>query len=643
MSKTLFTENLSTLRSHGYHAEADYLEQMPEPAIKLIEEESGQNIDLGGSFFYQGNAWEFAKNQITLYREKPNRFFVQPPKFGSEFLMREEALYRTAYETFGIIDSVQANRLDDPSAGYCISFGLGLGHHLKLLIEEFDFKELIICDQFWEFFYFSCQIHNLEELFSILAKRGGNIRFLIDDDPVRLSNRLYIALRGDQFALIDGSYVFRHYTSPFLDQANQLFREMLPGLGMSEGFFEDELVMLDHSVQNLNAGSRALFKDLNEKEGLKGHNAIIVGSGPSVDQSLEVIRNNREKALIISAGTGLGVLLRAGIKPHIHCELENLPIVYQAVLGHKDGGQDFKGIHLFASPTVDPRIPDEFDETTFVYRDSVTSSLLLAAPDQIINTGPTIANFASRVAIGLGVSRIYLFGIDLGAVDRGKHHSDQSVYNRSDDDFWKSGLGMLEMDQEVPGNLREKVYSNALFTQTRTHFHSIIRRHGSCRFFNCSDGARIDGAAPLPPDLVRLPEPPSIPERAMRKSLSHFQPVDPKGAVIEGKLRDYQLAVDGWYQNLLSLSVPNSVENLIQSFQPLLELEDDTVRQCAVRLNKGTLMLVLQFGYFYSRRLPEGEKQAFLDFFHAWIIKEIRQMRSEFQALISKLLGSSNK
>ena len=641
MSETLYRKNLEALSNHGMADIAETISGLPPCPIQVTYDKEGQpeNIDLGGQLLYADGVRAFVEGQFKQYADRPNRFFIQPPLFGSEFLMREEALYRETYETFGAIDAVAANGLESTDAGYCISFGLGLGHHLNKLVHAFEFKELIVCEQYWEFLQLSLQAMDWKPLFDSLKARGGRLQILIDNEPVGLSNRIHNVLRGENFALIDGSYGFQHYKSPFLDQTHQLFREMLPSLGMSEGFFEDELVMLDHTAQNISKGGLRIFEDLEDGMGLAGVSAFVVGSGPSVDQSIETIRANRERSLIISAGTGLGVLLRAGIKPDIHCELENLPIVYEAVIGHKEGGLDFEGIHLFASPTVDPRIPAEFDQTTYVFRDSVTSSLLFADPGQILNTGPTVANFASRIAIGLGVSRIYLFGVDLGAVDRTKHHSDQSVYARSDNDFWKSGLGMLEMDQEVPGNLREKVYSNPLFTQTRTHFHAIIRRHPDCRFFNCSDGARIDGAAPLPASLLQLPAGSHDIRAEFKKCLERFQERRRSPEQSKAILSGYEMSAEAWYDRILPLfEQPMKIEDLNEALKPQLELEEEIENQCAVRLNKGTLMLMLQFGYFYSRRVDEARRAAFLAFFFNRVRDELQKMRQEFGHLIKRLL-----
>ena len=641
MKASLFERNLETFRKNGYEDLAKHLANHNLGGLELVRDGDGRitNINLGHAHFYDGDVSSFTNLQLGEYLKSPARFFVQPPLFGSEFLMREEKLYEASYDAFIPISQEQANSLEDSSAGYLVCFGLGLGEHLLHLLDYLDVKELILVEQFGEFVSASCYHIDWDKIFTSISERGGQLTLLLGNDPVQLSNRIHNHLRGRFFGLIDGSYGYQHYHSPVLDQCHDRFRDMLPSLGMSDGFFEDECVMLEHSILNLKNEDRySLDLDICDHV-LAGLPVIIVGSGPSMNDSIEAIRDNAANAIIISAGTGLGILLRAGIKPDFHCEIENLPIVYEAVKSHRQGGLDFSGIHLIAAPSVDPRIPKEFDETTFVFRDSVTASQLMADENLILNTGPTIANFASRVALALGASRIYLFGIDLGAVSKEKHHADDSVYNRTDDKFWKSGLGMLAMDQEVAGNFREIVYSNPLFKQTNIHFTNTIQNHPHQRFYNCSDGAKIEGAIPLKPNLLKLPV-----ISGDQRSKATFQDcrrsIGLNAETLSDLLNKYLNAANSFYEAASQLfSADSSFVGMSEKFQELCRKTDDRYSEAAIKLNKGTFMLMIQFGYFYQRRLPEEQRQSFLTFFCDHLCQDLQQMKTEFSELIAKLKG----
>lgn len=623
------SSNLSLLRRFGHHSIADELEALTLPDGLLVDTQEGLNINLGHSQFYQGGADAYSDHQMDQYLDKPSRFFVQPPMFGSVYLNREEELYRRVFDKFGPVDSAQANSLEDLDAGYLLSFGIGLGFHLPRLVAALDFRELILIEEFWEFLALSMRAMDWAPVFEEMDRRGGAVHFVMDADPVTLANAAFKALRGSQFGLIDGSFGFQHYRSPVLDKAHDLFRDMLPSLAMSEGFFDDECVMFRHARSNLSKHDFSIFEDLGSDSPLKGKPFFIVGSGPSVDQALEAIRANRDQAVVVSAGTGLGVLLRAGIRPHIHCETENLPIVYEAVQSHKEGGQDFSGIHLVASPTVDPRIPAEFDRVSFVFRQSLTSSLLFAGQHQSLDTGATVANFASRVAVGMGAGRIYLFGVDLGSVSKEKHHSVDSTYLRSKDSFWQSGLGMLPMDQEVPGNFRETVYSNALFMFTRIFFHNLIARTPATRFFNCSDGARIEGAIPLQPTLVRAPQQDKSIEKAVSDLEEYLVSYRSGDYAIPETVKYYRQAVEHWHTEYAKLG-RDSFLQFYNGLQKLFNDKGDVYKAATQALHSGTVLLMVQFGYFYLRRLPETKREAFLSFFYDAVDDLVRGMHADF-------------
>lgn len=632
-SKDHFSSNLSQLRRFGHNRIADHLEGLELPDGLLHEAGEDLNINLGHSLFYQGSAAAYSDHQVAQYLGKPSRFYVQPPMFGSVYLNREEELYQKVFEKFGATDNEQANSLEDLDAGYLLSFGVGMGLHLPRLIEALDFRDLIVVEQFWEFLALSMTVQDWTPIFEELDRRSGAIHFIVDGDSVTLANAAFKALRGRQFGLIDGSYGFQHYRSPVLDKAHDLFRDMLPSLAMSEGFFDDECVMFRHARANLAQHDFSMFDDLDSDSPLSGKPFFIVGSGPSVDQSLEAIKANQDNAVIMSAGTGLGVLLRAGIKPHIHCETENLPIVYKAVQSHKEGGHDFSGIHLIASPTVDPRIPAEFDHVSFVFRQSLTSSLLFCGKHKALDTGATVANFACRIAMGMRAGRIYLFGVDLGAITKEKHHSVDSTYLRSKDSFWQSGLGMLPMDQEVPGNFREKVYSNALFMFTRIFFHNLIAQNPATRFFNCSDGAKIEGAIPLQPTLVRLADSDSsivslVAE--MHEALTNYRAGD---YPIPETVCHYRQAVERWHNNFQKIR-KGDFFSFYNDLRDVLDEKDDVYQAAAQALNSGTVLLMVQFGYFYLRRLSQDKRQAFLTYFYQIFDEQVQGMLTDFEELL---------
>ena len=104
---------------------------------------------------------------------------------------------------------------------------------------------------------------------------------------------------------------------------------------------------------------------------------MIVGAGPSLDEGLETLQRIRDRVVLFSCGTALRPLLRNGIVPDFHCELENVPEVHGVIARGRGNTAISSQITLIASATVDPRVPPLFGETIFFFRDSVSSTEIL--------------------------------------------------------------------------------------------------------------------------------------------------------------------------------------------------------------------------------------------------------------------------
>jgi hypothetical protein len=91
---------------------------------------------------------------------------------------------------------------------------------------------------------------------------------------------------------------------------------------MGWGFFDDSLIALSHSMRNIERG--VPFFKKNKKISQKHQNVpvFIIGSGPSLDESLPFIKENKERAILISCGSAISALHKHGITPDIEVQIE---------------------------------------------------------------------------------------------------------------------------------------------------------------------------------------------------------------------------------------------------------------------------------------------------------------------------------
>ena len=460
--KTLFERNLVALAEHVSITFAEELATLRSDLTLVKDPVTGLlNIETAGRYLYPSGAEPFAARQVAEYLENPQRLSLRPAAPTADAGLISDRETRRLHGKF----AAKMNRRDrDPEvlSGYLTLFGLGLGLQIQPLVQRLEVRNVIVVDQTPAFLALSMHAIEWADIIAAVKARGGRVLFLFDGDPVALSNRTYDAMRGRDRGLLDGSYIFGHFRTPVLEAALSQFMENTRVIGDSDGFFEDECLMLSNAAHNLAAKARPVL--VPGRGSADCPPVVVVGSGPSIDAEIETLRRLRDGAVFITGGTGLGVLLEAGIRPDFHCEIENVPAIetVNAMAAQRHG---LEGIHLIAAATVDPRVIALYDRVTLVMRENLSPTRLFGHAELVLSmAGPTVTHLACRAAMAFGAPEIYLFGVDLGTASADRHHSKASIYGISDDPFWQNGGEMEALSIPVPGNFRETVYTSREFS-----------------------------------------------------------------------------------------------------------------------------------------------------------------------------------
>lgn len=462
------------------------------------------NIEFESGSLYNDDAVEFVDKQIETFLACPERIILNGPegcylqsgvsiwalKFLHKRLMEDQGIKEVPLSPTGFV-------------GYLIVLGVGIGDHIEKLVDELNPRHIIVVEPIPEFYLHSFEVHDWQAMIEKWEGQDKTIDFVLGSDPKKLSDGIIQHVRKYGIPLIDGSYLYIHYNSWINQETRFKFRESIPYEVVSRGFFEDEIIMVENAAGNLIKND---FRFLDAEAKLRRDEpAFIVASGPSIDKSIDAIRAHQGKAVVFSSGSSLQILLHHGIIPDYHVELENVPAVVD-MLGHilelntdKFPNGKFDGIQLIGSITVNPDVPPMFDDTYLFFRDSVSSSYILA-PDfkYISGVGPNVSNTSLTCAAMLGFHKVYFFGADCGYRQRDYHHSKNTAYYTSK----KFGGGSGSTDQPVPekfsfpGNFGGLVHTDLLLDWNRQLLEQILRIF-RISAFNCSDGVKIEGAAPL--------------------------------------------------------------------------------------------------------------------------------------------------
>lgn len=405
----------------------------------------------------------------------------------------------------------------DNTSYYLVVFGVGLGLHLRRLVEMCKCRTLILCEPNPEFLIHSMSVLDWQEFVEFCRDNDTTIYWVRADRDLLIATEIRSLVRIINVAEVDGMTLFTHYHNAAMASAQQLLMRESGVLLTGLGWLDDELLMIRNSVANLRDDRALIFRRAVDACDWP---FFVVGSGPSIDHDLDYIAANADKAVIMACGTGLGPLLRRGIRPDFYVELENLPQSYvflESVLEK----YSLEGITLIGTTTIDPRIAPLFDRVVYFLRDGLASSPVFCIDKEtdLPWVNPTVGNTGLAYGLGAGFREFYLFGIDMGAKDPKNHHAKDTPY--------MNGVLPFEnpMKDKLPGNFGGVVYADTVFRWAHDSFEKVIdaKRMGH-RFYNCSDGAMIKGAIPKMASSLKLPERAEPKAAAVERILARYRP-----------------------------------------------------------------------------------------------------------------------
>ncbi|OAN50180.1 hypothetical protein A6A04_01860 [Paramagnetospirillum marisnigri] len=491
----------SNLRQLSRHGHLSGLPPLSSAATRLVIDGAGNlNVDIGGgNLLYPGDAQAAVERQVASFLETPSRCFCKPEEVfedGAEV----NWLYRSLRDRLASFPKAETQA---PFAGFLVVFGLGLGHHVRMLAERLRFKALIVIETHDDFINHSLHVVDWAGLAQSLARSDRSLHFVRGPN---LYGQIVSIINSDDYALLDGSYLYAHYQTPeYTDLIQKLFFKA-KDLTMLPGWVEDQLLVFRNATANFARSGYWLQRA--RVPSRRRRPAFVIGAGPSLDKDLDDIKRCRDQVVVITASSGLKPCLENGIRPDIHCELENSPGLGD-VAESLAAKYDLSGITLYATPSVDPRISPCFDKTVYFFRSGLSSTVFYGqGADHTPLAEPTSGNTAVYCALSLGFKEIYLFGLDFGARDPNHHHSRHSVYFTYEDEAELATYTPYQFDYTLPGNFGGAVNTGWLLNLGQTVVGQAIAQIGDARVMNCSDGCRIPGAAPLAAEAIALADPP---------------------------------------------------------------------------------------------------------------------------------------
>ncbi len=614
LDRRFFERNMAEIAKYlpGLHRR---LSAVSHPHSHLLISDRGDfDIEFGGVRLYGMGARTAARHRVDDFFKVPStntRFGIVAPN-ASNFDQYAAAVAAGILRRATTEAKARIATTPTTSCFHLLVMGVGLAEQLPLLIEETDCHHIVLVEPNTEFLYHSLYTFDWQRFIRKIVADGRIIAFDNNTTAKDIAVGVRNQMRYINTPFIDGTFIYRGYRNATLEAAA---REMAADANLfltGLGFLDDEIDMVRNTHGNLKNYAGKYFQRRKHSCPLP---ALVIASGPSIDNDLEFLRANADRAIVISCGTSMRILLRNGIMPDFHMEMENVPVVTD-VIRQSSSMASLKGVTLIASTTIDPGVKPQFDRVVFYFRAGLASFPMFSpAADTSIPQGlPTVSNLGLSFAQQIGCQPICLFGVDLGARDPKKHHAKDAPYESGELTFDAT------IDQPVPGNLGGTVYSEMVYLWARDTMQDVIQQEGPhLTYYNCSDGVQILGATPKLSRTISLP-PVADKKKVVADILARFDDYTPEMFAKSWTDRNVVLDVRAFEKKLLECCLPlrragpanrrqsprAELDYMYRVVRALVPLKDTAPE---LHYYRGTLFMSMIGSHFYLTRVHDPRKR----------------------------------
>lgn len=576
------SDNLAAFKKHLpdiYQAFSQYREKR----FFLIYDQDGK-INLFDRdeevLLYSDNAVQQCLNTLSEYEKEPIQrpFFIASGSDKEDLvnyvhsnLLKKLGRHQTDVMTTlikGKISKAAANDFEDTvvpndfsscvNSLFCLSTGLGFD--IERLYLDRDIKHFYVIEPNLDIFYASLQLIDWVSILDKSVEKGLDLHIIIEKDKDKLIAAISNIVVKSGRHNVAGAYL---YSAFYLNDYKELYENIKSAINYSYlsgfGFYDDSRYSLAHTLGNIKNNHPILSanKKINKKYSQDERSVFIIGNGPSLDNDIDFIKNNQKSFVIVSCGSALRSLLKNGIEPDFHVELERTAHVPHWIKKSAEGIESFfektKKITLIAVSQVHPDVASLFGKVGIVLKDIETGSSFAyyglegSGVALVPRLAPSCVHTAVTVFVLMGFKKIYFFGTDMGSIDPEQHHSKDSSYQylkkETSDKF------VFKKNAEIyPSNFGDKeVYSSGVYPMFKRELESIVLGWSytfgnDIDFKNCSDGALLKGIDPCcREDIVISNDNNSEKNEILDNVFDAFFSYYPDGSI------------DGLYENLSSM------------------------------------------------------------------------------------------
>ncbi len=395
-------------------------------------------------------------------------------------------------------------------------YGIGLGRHIIDALNSYDIHCMIIHEPEYDLFYCSLFTTPWDQILTHF-RQDGQKAILLNYDPPKIAidsekavlaklHPFYYCGKAALNGFLDRD--FQYYIDEEYRYDHQIFSNKV------SGFYDDQARGFKHAIENIN--KKSLF--YSGKKLPPQYPVFLIGSGPSLNDSLEYIKKNAQHAIIISCGSSLSVLTKNGILPDFHVWQER-PDTSDTLSRFSDKST-FSKLTLFKLNVVSAEVDKIYNETLVLQKFNDPGSTLLPTLNfpSSYNVNPTVTNTGITICKYIGSKTVYMFGIDYGACEgtRVNHANGVTVISEDGKKILDNEQDRVETEnvQILEGNFCARVYAkDALYwSHYITEIALAEKDARQIDWVNVGDGAKIKNAR-----AIRASELPAFSSDALDK------------------------------------------------------------------------------------------------------------------------------
>lgn len=579
----VFAENMDAFKHYMKPIYNFYLDYQPSAVFIDMDINGHLNLKQNDAPIYPGDPKTAHKLQFERFKESPRHFRFKPiinnpgpVKKGhfahSYFLAKIDELGQAALE-----------QDRDPNPTFMptlLLLGIGMGYHLEMLHDHYDIRNLLLYEPNPDVFYAAMFLIRFTPLLKHFTTGTNSITIKIDGLPGEFCNEVSkLSLERGTFNVCK-IYLYRHYNSTATDDTFSQLHHIAHRLMQGWGFFEDELISLNHSAINCKK-PMSLIRNDRKNMPPQALPAFIIANGPSLDADLAYIKAHRDSAIIFSAGSTIFTLYQAGITPDYHVDIER---TWGPTTSSRKVPQEFREkVTLLTLNTTLFTMLELYPKHAFCLKANDTGTHLLS--DQIpadfdnalIHCNPLAGNGALAFALRLGFKDLVFFGLDMGSVDGNQHHASSSLYYKKDHPFYNPKK-RDDFKLQRPCNRGGTMHTSELLDFSRYAVEVAIHSFTGIRAQNCSIGLEITGCTAVNSQDLEFENKPEAKTQLIDKIESElFRTFEHEDSQIDDNLNALRDQIFDLSQRLLQCfnPLPTTIKGTLDCFAEQLKILED--------------------------------------------------------------------